>query len=467
VFKKVVSGGAIVTLITIAQFAVLFAVQVIFARLLEPEQFGVFAFIAMITMFFNSLISIYGDKYLIMEKDNTPKILDTIFTMELLWAFFLLCFCILFVPSLMNLLDKSHLTEYIQIFCIIFLYNPLIKPKALFEKELSFFKANMPLLIANIIGGTVGIFLAFGGYGIWSLVWWKISVLIIETVFIWFILPYRPRIYVNYDIVKKSLNFGYPLLVSTVMVFIYSNIDYYIIDQLMDEKTLGFYWMAYQIAHYLLFIRVGINKVLFPIFSKLEDIKSQIKVFDLMTTVTSIIYFIPIFIILLFAEEIILIIYGEKWLASAPLLKVFSVIVLIKGIAGNTSPLLHRNGKTKVDMELAILNLILLPPIIYYFTLFYGTIGASIAIFIIGNISIIFTYQRYIKKLINKDYFDYFPKVFFLLFLCLVLLVINYIIPILFFYKLLLCVGLFIVLYLTYFQDINVISNILKHKEMN
>ena len=138
-FKKLVSAGAIVTLITIVQFIVLFIVQVIFARLLEPSEFGIFAFITMVTMFFNSFASFSGDKYLIKEKENTYEILDTIFTIELLWAFFLLIFCILIVPPLMNFFDKSHLTEYIQIFSIILLYNPFIKPKALFEKELSLF----------------------------------------------------------------------------------------------------------------------------------------------------------------------------------------------------------------------------------------------------------------------------------------------------------------------------------------
>ena len=451
-FKKFVSGGTIVTSITIAQFVVLFITQVIFARLLEPSEFGIFAFITMITMFFNSFVSIYGDKYLIKEKDNTYKILDTVFTVELIWAFFLLFICILIVPSLMSLLDKPHLSQYIQIFCIILLYNPLIKPKALFEKELSFFKANMPLLISNIVGGIVGILLALNNYGVLSLIGWRASVFVIEVTLIWVILPYKPRLHLDLAIFKKSFSFGYPLLISAIIVFVYSNIDYYIIDYLMDEKALGFYWMAYQISHYLLYIRVGINKVLFPVFSKIEDFNNQVKLFDLITTITSILYFIPIFIILLFSEEIILLIYGEKWLSSAILLKIFSIVVLIKAVASNVSPLLHSYGQTKPDMELAIINLLLLPPVIYFFTLGYDTIGTATAIFIVGNISVLYAYQKYVKILIGKGYFFYFAKVLLLIIIgCIVLLFTNYIYSISVVYKLFLLIG---VIYLGYFSII-------------
>ncbi|RLA83990.1 MAG: hypothetical protein DRG78_02720 [Epsilonproteobacteria bacterium] len=458
-FQKLVSGGLIVTSITIAQFIVLFAVQIVFARLLEPAQFGVFAFITIITMFFNSFVSIYGDKYLIKEKNDTHKILDTIFTVELIWAFFILLFCIFILPILLTLLDKSHLIEYIQIFCIVLLYNPLIKPKALFEKELSFVKANMPMLISHIIGGIVGIILAYNDYGIWSLVWWKISVVFIETILIWSILPYKPRLHIDFEIFKKSLSFGYPLLIGAIIVFISSNIDYYIIDSLMDEKALGFYWMAYQISHYLFFIRVGINKVLFPVFAKLDNLKSQIKVFNMMTTVTSIIYFIPVFMILLFAEEIIMFVYGEKWLPSAILLKIFVVIVLIKAVASSVGPLLHSYGHTKADMELSFLNLILLPPFIYFFTLYYGTVGTAFAIFVVGNISVIYAYQVYVKKLIYNGYSLHFSKIFILItFVCLTVMFNNiYTIP--FIYKIFIYIVLLITLYIIYLKDIEIILN--------
>ena len=464
--KRLISGGITVSVITILQVITLFTVQVTLARILEPSEFGVFAFISLVAMFLNSFGSLHGDKFLIKEKKNPYKILDTIFTVELIWGLLLILFSLFLLPTILAWIDKSHLTEYIQIFCIVLLYNPLVKPKALFEKELSFVKANMPMLVSHVVGGIVGITLAYNNYGIWSLVWWKVTISLVESVLIWFILPYRPKLRIDYKIFRESMVFGYPLLISTILVFISTNIDYYLVDLLIDEKSLGFYWMAFQISHYLFFIRAAINKVLFPTLAKLDNLKDQIKLFDMITVITAIIYFIPVFIILLFSQEIILFVYGEKWLPSSLLLQIFIVVVLIKAVSSNVAPLLHTYGYTKVDMEVAIINLLALIPLLYFLTDLYGTTGAAAAVFIVGNISVFYTYQVYVKKLIHKGYLSYFTKILFLLFFTgLLLWGANNLFTLSLIHKLLLLIVLFIMLYITYLKDIQIILNEYQNSE--
>ena len=217
---------------------------------------------------------------------------------------------------------------------------------------------------------------------------------------------------------------------------------------------------------YLFFIRTGINKVLFPTIAKIGNLKQQIKLFDMITVITSILYFIPVFTILLFSEEIILFVYGEKWLPSAILLQIFSVLVLIKAVSSNVGPLLLANNYSKFQMEVSIINLIVLIPLLYFLTLSYGTIGAAIAVFIVGNISVFYTFQVYGKKLINKGYLAYFARILGLLLLSLLLLwFINYLFTISLISKLLLYIGLLAILYITYLKDIQIILNEYKNSE--
>ena len=185
--------------------------------------------------------------------------------------------------------------------------------------------------------------------------------------------------------------------------------------------------MAYQISHYLFFIRTGINKVLYPTLTKINNFKDQIKLFDLVSSITSLIYFIPVLIILFFGQEIIVLVYGEKWLPSSILLQILSVVVLVKAVSSNVGPLLHTYSHTKVDMEVAVINLLLMIPLTFLLTYYYDTIGAAIAVFIVGNISVFYTYNFYVKKLINRGYLFYFSKIIFLIFVSFIcLLIINY-----------------------------------------
>ena len=63
--KRLISGGITVSVITILQVITLFTVQVALARILEPSEFGVFAFISLVAMLLNSFGSLHGDKFLI------------------------------------------------------------------------------------------------------------------------------------------------------------------------------------------------------------------------------------------------------------------------------------------------------------------------------------------------------------------------------------------------------------------
>ena len=68
--KRLISGGITVSVITILQVITLFTVQVTLARILEPSEFGVFAFISLVAMFLISFGSLHGDKFLILENSK-------------------------------------------------------------------------------------------------------------------------------------------------------------------------------------------------------------------------------------------------------------------------------------------------------------------------------------------------------------------------------------------------------------
>ena len=93
------------------------------------------------------------------------------------------------------------------------------------------------MLISNLIGGIVGVLMAYNNYGIWGLVVWKLSASFIETIFIWFLSPIKPKLEIDYSLLKDSLSFGYPLLVSGVLVFMSGNVDYYLVDLLLTEQA--------------------------------------------------------------------------------------------------------------------------------------------------------------------------------------------------------------------------------------
>lgn len=368
-------------------------------------------------MFIHTLGNTHTDRFLIASKKNIKENLNNIFTMELLWCLLLLVFSLLFIPMIMKLIGRPELSTQAQVFSFIVLQNPLIKPRALLEKELSFLKAVLPALISNLIGAAFAIALVKLDYGLWSLVWWKVITFSSESFITWFVIPTKPRFALNKSVIKESLKFSSPVMFAAIIAYIYSNIDYYLINYLMDARTLGFYWMAYQASHYLLSIRASVNRVIFPFVSGMNSVEEQKTVFFLMTSLTSVIFFIILFFVFFFAEELVVLAYGEKWLPSALLIKIFTCIVLFKAISSNSIPLLHSSGVTMPDLEISLLNFVLLPPTVFLMAKKFGAVGAAIALLIVGNVTIGFIHQKYVRPLCGQGYLTYYLKVLFFLIL--------------------------------------------------
>jgi len=316
----------------------------------------------------------------------------------------------------MSILGKSDLTIFVQFLCISFFYIPLSKLRALHERDLSFYKANTPIVIGHLVGGLLAIVLAMKGYGIWSLLWWKICTLFVEIIILWSISSYMPKFSFDKEICKDIVDYGKPLLFSSILVYVYSHFDYYIVDSLTSVSQLGYYWLAFQVSHYFLNARTAINKVVFPALSRLNNKRDRYEAFDIMTNIVSFIYLVPTVIVILFGKEIITSVYGVKWLPAATAFQVFFVIVLVKAIASNAGPLLHTEGNTNADFKLSIINLVMIIPVVYFGTLYGGIVGASIGILLAGFISVIAAYSWFVKPITGNGFYYYLWKPLFIVF---------------------------------------------------
>ncbi|MCF8057797.1 MAG: oligosaccharide flippase family protein [Bacteriovoracaceae bacterium] len=448
------------------QFAILFLAQIILARHLSPVDFGSFALISTLVMFLHTLGNTHTDRFLIASKKNSQKNLNNIFTVELTLCLFLLIFSILFIPRILLLIGRPELTRHAQVFSIIILQNPLVKPRALLEKRLSFLSAILPALISNIIGAATAVFLVNKGFGLWSLVWWKVITFGAESLITWLVIPCKPRLAFDIQVIRESFMYSSPVMFAAIIAYIYSNIDYYLINYLMDAKTLGFYWMAYQASHYLLSIRASVNRVIFPFVSGMDSIEEQKVVFSIMTSLTSVIFFIIVFLVLLFAEDLVVLIYGVKWLPSAILIKIFTCIVLFKAVSSTSIPLLHASGVTMPDLEISLLNFFILPPVIYLMARYFGAAGAASALLLVGNITIGYIHQKYVKPLCGKGYFSYYGKILSFLLLGIAFICVIKILGATIFFKTLSYLFLLITLFISYRTDLALIFKLLKQGEL-
>lgn len=408
--KSIFKNSIVVTGLTILQFSVMFITQITLARLIEPQIFGVFAIITVVAMFFHTLSSLNTDKYIIREQTEIEKKIDVTFTVELLWSSIVFIIAILVIPFAILLIDKPDILIYCQVYVLTCLSSPFVKLKSLLEKDGKFISSSLPIVFSTVVSSLIAIVMAHNDYTLWALVTWRILSYVLEGLIIYIIIDYKPKLCFDKTIIKESQRFSYPLTISLVVSYIYSNVDYIIIDSILDINAVGYYWLAYQTTHFFLAIRGSINKVFYPALSKITKKSNKNRLFEDINSLTSIVYLIPVIIIFNMGNLFVVYVYGEEWADSVILFKVFILVVLFKAVASSAGPLLHTYKNTHNDLEVALINLFLLPFTVFFMVNFFGVIGAALGIGIISSLSGFYVYQRYVKDITGKGYFAYFGK---------------------------------------------------------
>ena len=397
--SKATRGGAIVAAAVMARYVIGFVTQVTLARLLEPELFGRIAFAATVAMFLNAFTNWHGDKYVIHQKDCPQRAVNVAFTLELAASVFFIVLVFLLAPLTMRLLGKSELTLYVQILAFAFFYNPLCRPRCLLERNLSFFRSKFPLIVSQLIAAVVAISLACYGFGIWSLLAWRLSVLVGEVLILWTIAPHRPRLTWQPDLAKKMLRFTWPLTLSGFLVFFYYNVDYLIVGYFLAEgdMQLGYYWLGFQAGNYFLLSRQVLADVLFPIFSRLKDEQFKSRAFQRLTRATAGAFLVLSLPIIFFGRDLVLLVYGSPWEPAIFPFQVIFITVLTRIISANIGYYLWSRGQTRPQFTMAVMFSLLLPPTAYWATIHYGINGTALAVLLVQVVVIFFTYERYIR----------------------------------------------------------------------
>jgi teichuronic acid exporter len=408
-------GGVIVAVTVILQVVIGFVTQVALTRMLAPEIFGQIVFAASVAMFFNAFTNLRGDVYVIQQKGSAEHAVDVAFTLELVMAVFFVTIVIFIAPSMMSLLGKSEQTIYVQILALAFLYNPLSRPRCILERELNFFQSKFPTILSQILASVLSVSLAYKGYGVWSLLCWRLVPLFGEVVILWAITPYRPRLRWDKKHAERMLHLTWPLIGSAVLAFVCYNIDYFIIGQFLEDgvKQLGYYWLGFQAAAYVLMARQVLHEVLFPIFSRLENDKFKGQAFLRLSQAVAGVFLLLTIFAVSFGRDIIIFIYGMQWEPAIFPFQIIFIVSMIRAIIANMGYYFYSSGNTRPEVIGALISSILLVPSVYFGVTHYGINGAAVAVLAVQIIVSAVVYEWYIRPMVGHGvyYFLFWPLV--------------------------------------------------------
>lgn len=397
-----------VSVLAFAPYLVALGMQVFFSKQLLVEEVGVFALIWLFLSMVLAFSNWNGDKYIISKKDISKDEIDEVFTFEIVVSVALYLITVFFFRDVVNgYLDIQDSTLFWVAVGFMFCYFPLTRTRAILEKRLSYVSAYSPIFIANIIAAIIGGVCIFQGFGLWSMVIWKISTHLIEVLILFFVSPYIPRLRFNILHTSDILSYCLPLFVGGTIGFITLNVDRILVTSFMGERELGLYYLAFSLSHITLILRELIARLLLPILSKQDFKEGKIQIFGRLNGILQIFSVVSAILITYWSDILFQFVFGEKWSDAVPIFIVLCYAALFKLVGGASATLLFSAMRTRVAFDVSVLNLVVSVPILFLTIKSSGLSGAATGVLVSIVVVTIIMYETSIKNFCNLGFLYY------------------------------------------------------------
>lgn len=339
--------------------AISFISNMTLARLLCPEDFGTMGMIMVFVSFADVLVDGGLGNALIQKKIIEEKDTSTVFSANLLFSLFLFGL-VFFVSPFIELYTKvDKLSIYLRVLSVMILTRALYTvPLSLLTKNMQFQSLAKINVSASCVSVIICIIMAYYNYGIWSLICRNIMMDILLVVCLFIKSKYVIKLGFDKKTFQELFNFGFFVVLSNIVENLYSNAVTFFTGKKYSVKELGYYNQAYSLQQIPIYSLTSVlNQVLFPYFSKIQDndrlVKDKLKISIQMITF----FVFPLLVFLIcYAEQVIIIIYSEKWLPCIPYFRLFCLAGFFNALIHINRSLLKSKGYTKTIFNIQLIN---------------------------------------------------------------------------------------------------------------
>lgn len=336
-----------------------FVVGVILARLLVPEQFGLLGMLAIFIAVAQAFLDGGFVMALIQKKEVTEADTSSVFYLNVVVGAVLAGLMYLGAPWIASFYDRPDLCPLTRAMSLIFVINSLgVVQIALLSRNVAFKIQAKVSLISGICSGSIGIGMAYSGYGVWSLVGQQISRAVCTVALLWLLNSWRPGLAFNFAVLRGMFTFGSRLLASNLLDQIFRNLYYVVIGRVFSPADLGQYTRATQMEELpSMTLTQAVTRVTLPVFSSIQDDVARLK--NGLRKVLGLLVFLiaPLMVLLaVTAPSLVQVLLTGKWLPCVPYLQMLVVQGALYPLHALNLNILVARGRSDLFLRLEIIK---------------------------------------------------------------------------------------------------------------
>lgn len=359
--------------------------QIFFARLLSPEDFGIWGMVLIVT----TLSALFKEaaiaSVLIQRGLDDKKLVDAVYSLGINVAVGMFILQCLAGYPLSLFFGIPILWPLTTCTALVFIVGPGIgSHSAVLQRQMKFKQIAISDSAAGIarLGG--GVTCAVLGGGVWSFAIAEVVGTVVSSVlksrmsgyqFTYHFIP-------DQSAIRAVRGYISSLIGINIAVFINTNGDNFIIAKLLGAQSLGYYSLAYQLAMLPAFAISQINRVNFSILSQRNNEAQKAYLCQMLELYA--IFAAPTYgVALVIAPWLIPYVYGQQWTPAVLIFQIVIVFAYARGFMSILGTALNALDKPNVN---AAINWALIPlsiPAFYFGAQLGGINGVAIAVALI------------------------------------------------------------------------------------
>lgn len=386
-----------------------FVLQIILARILDPEHYGVLSMMVIFTTLANVFIQRGFNTSLIQNKDVTEEDYSSVFWVTMLITVFIYAILFISAPFIADFYNMPDLVAPFRVLCLVLFPGALNSIQlAKISRKMDFKKIFRSNVAAILVSGIVGIILAYKGAGLWALVAQNFLNVAVACVVMWFTVKWRPQLILNINRIKILFSYGWKLLVSGLLDSIYQDLRSLVIGKKFSSGTLGYYNRGKQFPQFIInAVNTSVQSVMLPAMSaeqeNLGKVKSMMRnsirissyiIFPLMAGLAGV------------AEPLVRLILTDKWLPCVPYMQIYCFTFAFYPVHSCNLQAINAMGRSDIFLKLEVIKKSYGLIALIIATIFFKSPIAIAMTGIITTVISCFVNALPNKKLVGYSYFE-------------------------------------------------------------
>lgn len=343
----------------LGQQGCVFVVQIVLARILMPEAFGLIAMVTVFIAISGAVVDSGLGLALIQRKSVSEADLSTVFHFNVLASLIMIGALWAVAPFVANFYEQVELTMILRILGFGLVLGAVGSVQtSILRRKLEFRKLFWVSTPSTLVSGVIGITMALRGYGVWSLVGQALSQHAVSSMMLWIQTRWLPRFTFDKVALSAMLPYGSRLAASQIVDRGFQNLYVLVIGRMFSPVDVGYFQRAFSFQQFPMGnLQTLISNVSFPLLSSIQHEPARMRhVVRTSLHLAGLISFSAMAVLAAVAEPMVLVLLGEKWLPCAPMLQLLCVVGALYPVHATNLSLLQAIGRSDLFLRLEVIK---------------------------------------------------------------------------------------------------------------